>query len=151
MRTSVQLRGEEQIGDRSYAVQVRTDTDLSVTVELRGELPDGSVVAEGSFILPVTDLVTAGQLIEETLRGLAVVRGGGKMSAKSRAAPANAGSPWSAEQDEELRRLWTDGEHTIAQLGTQFGRSRAAIKARLSHLGLDPESSEATRPDITNA
>ena len=150
MRTSVQLRGEESIGDRSYAVHVRMDTELSVTVELEAQLPDGSVVAEGSFILPVTDLVAAGQLIEATLRGLATVRGGGRMSSKSRPAPVNAGTPWSPEQDDELRRLWTDGVRPVPELADQFGRSRAAIKARLSHLGLDPDNPGRGRHEITN-
>jgi hypothetical protein len=150
MRTSVQIRGEEEIGDRSYAVHVQMDTEVSVTVELEAQLPNGTVVAEGSFILPVTDLVAAGQLIEATLRGLATVRGGGRMSSKSRPAPANAGTPWSPEQDDELRRLWTEGGRTIPQLALDFGRSRAAIKARLSHLGLDPDTPEPAQPEITN-
>lgn len=152
MRTSVQLRGDEEIGDRSYAVHARMDTDMSVTVELEAQLPDGAVVAEGSFILPVSDLIPAGQLIEATLRGLATVRGGGRMSSKSRPTPVNAGTPWSTEQDDELRRLWTDGDQAIAQLGIHFGRSRAAIKARLSHLGLDPDDRERDRqpqPGVT--
>jgi hypothetical protein len=152
MRTSVQLRGEEEIGDRSYAVHVRMDTDLTVTVELEAQLPDGAVVAEGSFILPASDLVPAGELIEATLRGLATVRGGGKVSSRARPAPANAGRPWSAEQDDELRRLWTEGDQPIAELCRHFGRSRAAIKARLSHLGLDPDDPERgsqPRHDIT--
>jgi hypothetical protein len=126
------------------------DTDLSVTVQLEAQLPDGSVVAEGSFILPVTDLIAAGQLIEATLRGLATVRGGGRVSSKSRQAPANAGTPWSSEQDDELRRLWTDGVQPITELGHHFGRSRAAIKARLTHLGLDPDDPDRGHREITN-
>ena len=149
MRTSVQLRGEEQIGDRNYAVHVRMETDTSVTVDLEAQLADGSVIAEGSFILPVTDLVPAGQLIDATMRGLATVRGGGRLSSKSRPAPINAGTPWSPEQDDELRRLWTDGEQPIAELAIHFGRSRAAIKARLSHLGLDPDDPDRGRHEIT--
>jgi hypothetical protein len=150
MRTSVQVRGEEIIGDRSYAVHVRMDTDTSVTVELEAQLPAGDVVAEGSFILPVTDLLAAGQLIEATLRGLATVRTGTRASSRSREAPANAGSPWAAEQDDELRRLWTDSTESIPQLAAHFGRSRAAIKARLLHLTLNPEAKHRGRPEITN-
>lgn len=150
MRTSVQIRGEEEIGDRSYAVHVQMDTDVSVTVDLEAQLPDGSVVAEGSFILPVADLVAAGQLIEATLRGLATVRGGGRVSSKLRPAPVNAGTPWSGEQDDELRRLWTEGAPTISELGLHFGRSRAAIKARLSHIGLDPDDTDRGHAEITN-
>ncbi|MEV6605124.1 hypothetical protein [Kutzneria sp. NPDC051319] len=149
MRTTVQIRGDEVIGDRSYAVHIRMDTDVSVTVELEAQLPGGDVVAEGSFILPITDLVPAGQLIEATLRGLAAIRTGARTSAKSREAPANAGSPWSAEQDDELRRLWTDTADPVPQLATHFGRSRAAIKARLLHLALNPD--DPTRQKITTS
>jgi hypothetical protein len=149
MRTSVQIRGEEVIGDRSYAVHVRMGTDVSVTVELEAQLPAGEVVAEGSFILPVTDLIPAGQLIEATLRGLATVRTGARTSTKTREAPANAGTPWAPEQDDELRRLWTDTTDPIPKLATHFGRSRAAIKARLLHLTLDPD--DPTRQKITTS
>jgi hypothetical protein len=150
MRTSVQIRGDEVIGDRAYAVHVRMDTDTAVTVELEAQLPTGDVVAEGSFILPVTDLVAAGQLIEATLRGLATVRGGGRVSSRSRPAPVNAGSPWAAEQDDELRRLWTDTNESIPQLADHFGRSRAAIKARLTHLTLNPDATDRGSRKITN-
>jgi hypothetical protein len=151
MRTSVQIRGDEVIGDRSYAVHVRMDTDVSVTVELEAQLPGGDVVAEGGFILPVTDLIPAGQLIEATLRGLAAVRTGTRLSAKPRESPANAGTPWSTEQDDELRRLWTDTADPIPQLATHFGRSRAAIKARLLHLTLNPDAPDRGRHEITNS
>jgi hypothetical protein len=150
MRTSVQIRGDEVIGDRSYAVHVRMDTDVSVTVELEAQLPTGDVVAEGSFILPVTDLVPAGQLIVATLEGLATVRGGTRASSRSRPAPANAGTPWSVEQDDELRRLWTDTTESLPQLAVHFGRSRAAIKARLLHLTLNPDAQDRGRQEITN-
>jgi hypothetical protein len=139
MKTSIQLRGEEQVGDRIYAVEVRADADESVTVDLVGALPDGTVIAEGGLVLPAKDLLTAGQLLEQTLRGLAIAQGGGKPAARSRSAPANAGTPWSAEQDEELRRLWTEGGPSLADLGTHFARTRWAIRARLIHLGCDPE------------
>jgi hypothetical protein len=150
MRTSVQLRGEEQIGDRNYAVHVRMESDTSVTVELQAQLADGSVIAEGSFILPVTDLVPVGQLVDATMRGLATVRGGGKLSSKARPAPANAGTPWRPEHDDQLRRLWTDDEQPIGEIAIHFGRSRAAIKARLSHLGLNPDDPDRGRHEITN-
>jgi len=150
MRTSVQIRGEEVIGDRTYAVHVRMDTDTSVAVELEAQLPSGDVVAEGSFILPVTDLIPAGQLIEATLQGLATARGGPRPSSRSRPAPANAGTPWLPEQDDELRRLWTDTTDSIAQLADHFARSRAAIKARLLHLSLDPDAHNRVPQKITN-
>jgi len=150
MRTSVQIRGEEVIGDRTYAVHVRMDTDVSVAVELEAQLPSGDVVAEGSFILPVTDLIPAGQLIEATLQGLATARGGPRASSRARPAPANAGAPWTTELDDELRRLWTDTPTSIPELATHFARSRASIKARLLHLSLNPDAQHPGQPEITN-
>ncbi|GAA0595095.1 hypothetical protein GCM10010174_07770 [Kutzneria viridogrisea] len=150
MKTSIQLRGEEQVGDRIYAVEVRADAEESVIVDIAGELTDGTVIAEGGLVLPVGDLMTAGRLLEQTLRGLSVMQGNGKALAKSRSAPANAGRPWTEEQDAELARLWTEGAAAIPELALQFARSRWSIRARLIHLGLDPEREYATDTEITN-
>ncbi|MBV9847805.1 MAG: hypothetical protein JOZ47_22430 [Kutzneria sp.] len=149
MRTSIQLRGEEQVGDRIYAVEVRADADESVVVDLVGALPDGTVVAEGGLVLPGTDLMTAGQLLERTLRGLAVVQDAGKPAAKpkARTPPANAGRPWTPDQDAGLRRQWTEGAVGLPALAEQYGRSKWAIRARLIHLGCDPARAE---PDAAN-
>ena len=62
---------------------------------------------------------------------------------RGKALPAAAGQPWSLEHDEELLRRWCAGEGSFA-LAQHFGRSRSAIRARVLHLGLEPEQAAAT-------
>jgi hypothetical protein len=47
----------------------------------------------------------------------------------------NAYKPWSKEQDEELKKLFTEGQK-IKDLMKSFGRKRGGITARLEKLGL---------------
>jgi hypothetical protein len=47
----------------------------------------------------------------------------------------NAYRPWSKEQDEELKKLFTEGQK-IKDLMETFGRKRGGITARLEKLGL---------------
>jgi hypothetical protein len=47
----------------------------------------------------------------------------------------NAYKPWSREQDEELKKLFTAGQK-IKDLMKSFGRKRGGITARLEKLGL---------------
>jgi len=47
----------------------------------------------------------------------------------------NAYRPWSKEQDEELKKLFTFGVK-ISDLMKSFGRKRGGITARLEKLGL---------------
>src|SRR5574338_391894 len=41
---------------------------------------------------------------------------------------------WTAEQDEELRALWTRGL-SASQIGARFGRSKNAVIGRINRLG----------------
>jgi nucleoside-triphosphatase THEP1 len=52
-----------------------------------------------------------------------------------RAKHPNAYRPWSQEQDEELKKLFTSGTK-VADLMKSFGRKRGGITARLEKLGL---------------
>jgi hypothetical protein len=53
-------------------------------------------------------------------------------------APANAGKPWTAEEDHLLGERF-DAGRTLAELAAGHGRTRAAIQARLVKLGkLEP-------------
>ena len=146
MQATIQFRAEQQTGEHTYAVEVRSQPESPgqsankrVTVELVGVQQDGTVIAEGGLVLPSTDLVAAGQLIEQSLHGLAVLHGNGKATSKQRSSPANAGTPWTKEQDAQLRMQWLQGETCIADLSNQLGRSRWAIRARLIHVGCDPD------------
>ena len=52
---------------------------------------------------------------------------------------ANTGKPWTADLDDELRRLWEGSPKSPAgmrQIATHFGRSRGGIESRLTKLGL---------------
>jgi hypothetical protein len=63
-----------------------------------------------------------------------------KMSAAL--ARPNAGKPWDAAQDADLRRSWMAGE-SARSLSLRFGRSAGGIAARLVKLGLINERAEA--------
>jgi hypothetical protein len=47
----------------------------------------------------------------------------------------NAGKPWSAQDDEELRRLFTAG-NSIDDLALTFARTPKGVRLRLAHLGV---------------
>jgi hypothetical protein len=47
----------------------------------------------------------------------------------------NAGKPWSAQDDEELRRLYGSG-NSIEDLAMTFARTPKGVRVRLLHLGL---------------
>jgi DNA helicase II / ATP-dependent DNA helicase PcrA len=55
---------------------------------------------------------------------------------------AQAGKPWTPDQDEVLREAWLGGAG-VAEIGLQMGRSRDAIAARLVRLGLVTSRTEA--------
>ncbi len=55
--------------------------------------------------------------------------------AKIRETHPNAGKPWSAADDEELRRLFTSG-NAIDDLALLFGRTPNGVQVRLERLGL---------------
>jgi hypothetical protein len=59
----------------------------------------------------------------------------GEPYAEIRAKHPNAFRPWSKEQDEELKKLFTEGQK-IKDLMETFGRKRGGITARLEKLGL---------------
>lgn len=55
-------------------------------------------------------------------------------------APANAGKPWTDEEDSALAERF-DAGRSIPELAAEHGRTRAAIQARLVKLGkLEPPS-----------
>lgn len=58
----------------------------------------------------------------------------GSPAQQSRAAPQNAGKPWSEEEDHALAAAFDEGK-AIAELAEHHRRSRVAIEARLARLG----------------
>jgi hypothetical protein len=67
--------------------------------------------------------------------GAPLKRGIGKTFAEIREKHPNAFRPWSKEQDEELKKLFTKGLK-VSELMKSFGRKRGGITARLEKLGL---------------
>jgi len=55
--------------------------------------------------------------------------------AKLRETSPNAGKMWSAEDDEELRRLFAAG-NSVTDLALLFGRTNNGVRQRLERLGL---------------
>ena len=52
--------------------------------------------------------------------------------------PANAGKPWSAEEDAKLRTYYEAGM-SKKELCAEFGRSSGSISSRLARLGLSKD------------
>jgi hypothetical protein len=57
--------------------------------------------------------------------------------AKLRETHPNAGKPWGAADDEELRRLFSSG-NAVDDLALLFGRTPNGIRQRLERLGMLP-------------
>ena len=71
------------------------------------------------------------------IRALFVVSqalGEGKPRKPPRALPPNAGKPWSAEDDAQLRHAFAQGGQ-VPQLAQAMGRSRWSVESRLVKLG----------------
>ncbi len=58
------------------------------------------------------------------------------------ASAANLGKPWTAQQDQVLRRRWDEGAG-VAALAAELGRGSGGIEARLVRLGLVPDRETA--------
>lgn len=54
---------------------------------------------------------------------------------KSTSCPPKAGSPWTTEEDDILRKEFAS-KATISSLAKSHGRTRGAISSRLKYLGL---------------
>ena len=55
--------------------------------------------------------------------------------AKLRETYPNAGKPWTAAADDELRKLWSEGK-PIEALALHFGRTANGMRQRLERLGV---------------
>jgi hypothetical protein len=84
-------------------------------------LQDGNVIRA---------LYVAVRVLERTTRSRA--------SNRSSRMPANAGKPWTEEEDRQLLERYDGGQTTIAQLAQAHDRTPAGIQARLERHGRVP-------------
>lgn len=66
-------------------------------------------------------------------------------SSKIQRGPTNAGAPWTAEEDEQLKQEFAEG-HEVAELSQRHGRTDGAIQSRLMRLGLMVPPSDEQAP-----
>lgn len=112
--------------------------ELSHAIEYLTTLADGIDPATGE-VLPEGHICNRG----DTVRALyAVLQSSGKK--KERKLPANAGQPWTQEEEQRLLDSYHAGQ-TIAQLATAHGRTRGAIESRLQRLGAIPPRDEGEK------
>ncbi len=106
--------------------------ELAYAVEYLTVLAEGIDPATGE-VLPAEHICNRG----DTVRALyALLQSAGKK--KERGLPANAGQPWTQEEEQHLLKGYRAGE-TIAQLAAAHSRSRGSIEARLQRLGALPQ------------
>jgi hypothetical protein len=139
-------RADVYANGRQYTVRAITlppagEHGERIEVSLTGLDADDTATAFGSLTLPPSGLAAVGRLLQQVMTGLSTLNG------RSSSTPAaNAQAPWSGEQDEELMELWLAAARTTKattvrrHLADHFGRSMGSIRARLLHIGCNPES-----------
>ncbi len=109
--------------------------ELAYAIEYLTTLADGVDPATGE-ILPEGHICNRG----DTVRALyAVLQSAGRK--KERNLPANAGQPWTQEEEQHLLEGYHAGQ-SITQLATVHGRTQGAIESRLQRLGALPQRDE---------
>lgn len=112
--------------------------ELTCAVEYLTTLADGIYPATGE-ILPEGHICNRG----DTVRALYTVLQSVSKK-KERKLPANAGQPWTQEEEQRLLTGYHAGQ-TVSQLSTAHGRSRGAIESRLQRLGAIPLRDEGAK------
>ncbi|WP_156758499.1 hypothetical protein [Actinokineospora pegani] len=126
--------------DTTYTLTVTADADGALEIDLRGDDPAGSTVAEGTLALPPGGATEAARLLHQSLTAIAAFEG-----RRVRRSVGNANQRWTADADATLREAWlahdpaTPAVEVIRALATAHQRSPAAIRARLPRLGCDPD------------
>ncbi len=112
--------------------------ELARAIEYLATLADGIDPATGE-ILPEGHICNRG----DTVRALyAVLQSASKK--KERQPPANAGQPWTPEEEQRLLNGYHAGQ-TISRLATAHGRTRGAIESRLQRMGVIPQRDEGAK------
>jgi hypothetical protein len=145
----VDYRGETKAAGINYVVTVEgLGTDERLDLHLAGTTAEGAVLAEGTLRLPPGGMAPAAKLLKQALDAI------GKLDPPKRPGrPVNANRPWTTEQDALLREEWlaatpvTPAAQIIRELAQTRQRSATAIRARLPHLGCDPDVPGRTLSD----
>ncbi|WP_112273624.1 hypothetical protein [Lentzea terrae] len=135
---STSFHAEEQLGDLTYTMSCVVSDQQELVLDLLGLDSSGVVHADGRLHLPVKGGVVVGDLIMRVLRAHA------RMQPRTRPAPVNASEPWTPADEQTLRGAWTSttgvkAVQLVRNLAEKLGRSKTAVRSRLSKLGLDPD------------
>ncbi|TDQ04899.1 hypothetical protein [Labedaea rhizosphaerae] len=137
----IDYRGETKAAGINYVVTVKAlSSEERLALYLAGATDDGKVLAEGELSMPPGGMTPVARLLKQALDAVT------RLDSRGAAArPANAYQPWTAEQDEEVRAAWlaasprSPATPLIRELAESLKRSPTAIRARLPHVGCDPD------------
>jgi hypothetical protein len=134
----VALERHLTLGTHTYRITASDSGDERIALRVLGHDPTGTVVSEISGGISTVDLPAVADVLSSTLAGLSALHRVSPGAGKPRRYPKR-GTRWSTEDDERLIARHREGaaERTLM---TEFGRSRAGIRARLEHLGILPVS-----------
>jgi hypothetical protein len=136
----IDYRGETKAAGINYVVTVKALSDEErLALQLAGATADGTVLAEGELSMPSGGMTPVARLLKQALDAVT------KLDTSRAPRPANAYQPWTSEQDEEVRAAWLAASPRspvtglIRELAGSLQRSPTAIRARLPHVGCDPD------------
>jgi len=141
----VALERHLTVGARTYRITASDSGDDRIALRVLGQDPTGTVVSEISGGISTVDLPAVADVLTSTLAGLSALHRVSPGAGKPRRYPKR-GTRWSTADDERLVARHREGasEQTLT---TEFGRSRAGIRARLEHLGILPAAAPPTGND----
>ena len=126
--------------DITYTLTVNADAEGALAIDLTGEDPEGTTVAEGTLTLPPGGATESARLLHQSLTAIAGFEG-----RRVRRSVGNANQRWTPDEDTALREAWLSHPPTdpatevIRTLAAAHQRSPAAIRARLPRLTCDPD------------
>jgi hypothetical protein len=124
---------------RHYDLTVAVVEGGNLTVEMSGVDANGEQICELKGSPPAADLNLISRLLTTAATTLKSAAPDSPTLEQRRAKYGNSHRPWTAEDDQRLRELATVPGASIRALMQKFGRSRAAIEARLARLRIDAD------------
>jgi hypothetical protein len=136
----IDYRGETKAAGINYVVTVKAlGSEERLALQLAGATEDGKVLAEGELTMPPGGMTSVARLLKQALDAVTRLDSGRSKR------PSNAYQPWTTEQDEQVRAAWLAASPRspaialIRELAESLQRTPTAIRARLPHLGCDPD------------